>query len=191
VSSLRRFYTRTGSTCFSHVQSYLFAENMEPALERVFCLDLFRQYNRSSLLSLYLHRHHEYFSLGASVAFVESSFHRYSYSRQPDLFLFRAVGIQAALCILSWSPSFMAGGQNERTSDTTPIWAGRWSGAHNHGLVSGNCPGDPRLYATVMVLSLGMFVYYWKIRWTCLTSFSVPESKPKSEPRQPVQPGRS
>jgi hypothetical protein len=42
---------------------------------------------------------------------------------------------------------------------------------------------NPRLYATVMVLSLGMLVYFWKNPLDLpFTSFSTHESKPPAEP---------
>jgi membrane associated rhomboid family serine protease len=175
---------------FNMFSLYLFAENMEPAIGTgCFALIYFASIIGGSLLSLYLHRHHEYFSLGASggvCGIIVSSVFLFPGSR--IYFFFVPVGIPVWLYAILFLVSEFYGGRAKRTNIGHD--------AHLGGAVVGLLTTtvlfpeivreSPRLYATVMVLSLGMFVYYWKNPLDLpFTSFSVPESKPKSEPRQP------
>jgi membrane associated rhomboid family serine protease len=113
---------------FNMISLYLFAENMEPAIgSGRFVLIYFAGIIGGSLLSLYLHRHHEYFSLGASggvCGIIFSSVFLFPGSR---IYIFSCRwGFPAGFMpSFSWFRSFMGGGRNKRTSDTTPIWAGQ------------------------------------------------------------------
>jgi len=175
---------------FNMFSLYLFAENMEPAIGTGrFVLIYFTSIIGGSLLSLYLHRHHEYFSLGASGGFcgiIFSSVFLFPGSR--IYFFFVPVGIPGWIYAILFLVSEFYGGRKKQTN----IGHDAHLGGAMVGLLTTTAlfpeivRESPRLYATVMVLSLGMLVYFWKNPLDLpFTSFSTHESKPPGKPRQP------
>jgi membrane associated rhomboid family serine protease len=175
---------------FNMFSLYLFAENMEPAIGTGrFTLIYFTSIIGGSLLSLYLHRHHEYFSLGASggvCGIIFSSVFLFPGSR--IYFFFVPVGIPGWIYAILFLVSEFYGGRKKQTN----IGHDAHLGGAMVGLLTTTAlfpeivRESPRLYATVMVLSLGMLVYFWKNPLDVLfTSFSTHESKLPGKPRQP------
>jgi hypothetical protein len=139
---------------------------MEPAIGvQRFLLIYFASIVGGSLLSLYLHRNHEYFSLGASGGVCGIIF--------SSVFLFPGITIGFVLLpvrIPGWLYAilFLAfefyGGRRQRTN----IGHDAHLGGAIIGLLTTTAlfpeivQWSPRLYATVMAMSVIMFVYFWK-----------------------------
>ena len=151
---------------FNMVSLGLFGQIMEPAvgLGR-FILIYFASIIGGSLLSLYLHRRHEYSALGASggvCGIVFSSVFLFPGERIGSLFL--PVGIPGWLYALLFLGSEFYGGRRQRTN----IGHDAHLGGALIGLLTTTAlfpeivRWSPRLYAAVIGLTLGMFVYLWK-----------------------------
>lgn len=175
---------------FNMFSLYLFAENMEPAIGAGrFVLIYFTGIIGGSLLSLYLHRHHEYFSLGASggvCGIIFSSVFLFPGSR--IYFFFVPVGIPGWIYAILFLVSEFYGGRKKQTN----IGHDAHLGGAMVGLLTTTAlfpeivRESPRLYATVMVLSLSMLVYFWKNPLDLpFASFSTHDSKPPGKLRQP------
>jgi len=103
---------------FNMFSLYLFAENMEPAIgPGRFALIYFASIIGGSLLSLYLHRHHEYFSLGASGGVLRNHlFIGISIPGSRIYFFFVPIGIPGWLYAILFLVSEFYGGRAKRTN---------------------------------------------------------------------------
>jgi membrane associated rhomboid family serine protease len=151
---------------FNMISLGLFGQTMEPVvgIER-FVLIYFAGIIGGSLLSLYLHRHHEYFALGASggvCGIVFSSIFLFPGESIGALFL--PFGIPGWLYAMLFLGSEFYGGRRQQTN----IGHDAHLGGAIIGLLTATAlfpeivRWSPWLYAMVVVLTLGMFVYFWK-----------------------------
>ena len=175
---------------FNMISLYLFAKNMEPIIGiGRFVLIYFASIIGGSLLSLYLHRKHEYFSLGASggvCGIIFSSVFLFPGS-QIGLF-FLPVGIPSWLYAILFLGSEFYGGRRQLTN----IGHDAHLGGAIIGLLTTTAlfpeivRWSPYLYATVIVLTLGMFVYFWKNPLNLpLANWLRHESAPREKLRKP------
>jgi len=175
---------------FNMISLGLFGQIMEPAIGiGRFVLIYFASIIGGSLLSLYLHRHHEYFALGASggvCGIVFSSIFLFPGESIGSLFL--PVGIPGWLYALLFLGSEFFGGRRQRTN----IGHDAHLGGAILGLLTTTAlfpeivRWSPRLYATVVVLTLGMFVYFWKNPLNLpLSNWSRRPSAPREKDRRP------
>ena len=151
---------------FNMISLGLFGQTMEPAIGiGRFVLIYFASIIGGSLLSLYLHRNHEYFALGASggvCGIVFSSVFLFPGGSIGALFL--PIGIPGWLYALLFLGSEFYGGRRQRMN----IGHDAHLGGAIIGLLTTTAlfpeivRGSPCLYATVIVLTLGLFVYFWK-----------------------------
>ena len=175
---------------FNMISLGLFGQTMEPAIGIArFVLIYSASFIGGSLLSLYLHRNHEYFSLGASggvCGIVFSSIFLFPGESIGALFL--PFGIPGWLYAILFLGSEFYSGRRQQTNIGHD--------AHLGGAIIGLLTTtvlfpevvrwSPRLYATVIVLTLGMFVYFWK------NPLNLPpadwfgrSSAPRDKPRKP------
>ena len=151
---------------FNMISLGLFGQTMEPAIGiGRFVLIYFASIIGGSLLSLCLHRNHEYFSLGASggvCGIVFSSIFLFPGESIGAIFL--PFGIPGWLYAILFLGSEFYGGRRQQTN----IGHDAHLGGAIIGLLTATAlfpeiiRWSPRLYATVLVLTLGMFVYFWK-----------------------------
>jgi membrane associated rhomboid family serine protease len=176
--------------CFNMISLGLFGQSMEPAIGiGRFVLVYFASIIGGSLLSLYLHRNHEYFSLGASggvCGIVFSSIFLFPGESIGALFL--PIGIPGWLYAILFLGSEFYGGRRQQTN----IGHDAHLGGAIIGLLTTTAlfpvivRWSPRLYATVMVLTLVMFVYFWKNPLNLPLANRVGrESAPRKKPGQP------
>jgi membrane associated rhomboid family serine protease len=151
---------------FNMISLYFFGQTMEPAIgAQCFLLIYFASIVGGDLLSLYLHRNHEYFSLGASGGVCGIIF--------SSVFLFPGIAIgffMLPVRVPGWLYAilFLAfefyGGRRQRSN----IGHDAHLGGALIGLLTTTAlfpeivRWSPRLYATVMAMSVIMFVYLWK-----------------------------
>lgn len=155
-----------GHLIFNLLSLYVFGRLMEPAIGASrFLLVYFAGVVGGNLLSLYLHRHHEYFALGASGGVCGVIF--------SSVFLFPGISISFFLL-----PIGMPGWLYAILFLVYEFYSGRRQhtnvghDAHLGGAIIGLLVTtamfpvivrwSPWLYAIVMILSVGMFVCFWK-----------------------------
>ncbi len=172
---------------FNMISLGLFGQSMEPAIGiGRFVLIYLASIIGGSLLSLYLHRNHEYFALGASggvCGIVFSSIFLFPGESIGALFLpFAIPGWLYAILFLA---SEFYGGRRQQTN----IGHDAHLGGAIIGLLTTTAlfpeivRWSPRLYAAVMGLTLGMFVYFWTNPQNLpLTKRFGRESAPREQP---------
>lgn len=198
----RKEYYRAVTSAFLHADSrhltfnmltlYLFGRNMERLMgvER-FLVVYFASVIGGSLVSLYLHRNHEYYALGASGGVCGIVFASIFLFPGGDIYMmFIPVGIPSWLYAILFLLSEFIGARDQRTN----IGHDAHLGGAIIGLLTTTAyypeiaTWSPRLYAAVMGLTLVMFVYFWKNPMHLpLSSFMgvrsiQPPPKPKSPP---------
>jgi len=176
---------------FNMITLGLFGQMMEPAVGiGRFILIYFAGIVGGNQLSLYLHRNHEYFALGASggvCGIVFSSVFLFPGESIGSVFL--PFGIPGWLYAILFLGTEFYGGRRQRTNIGHD--------AHLGGAIIGLLTAtalfpeivlwSPRLYATVIVLTLGIFIYFWKNPLNLpLQDWSRRES---SSPEKPLQSG--
>jgi membrane associated rhomboid family serine protease len=174
---------------FNMISLGLFGQTMEPAIGiGRFVLIYFASIIGGSLLSLCLHRNHEYSALGASggvCGIVFSSVFLFPGESIGALFL--PFGIPGWLYAILFLGSEFYGGRRQQTN----IGHDAHLGGAIIGLLTTTAlfpeivRGSPWLYATVIVLTLGMFVYFWKnpLNLPLANRFgrtSMPREKPRN-----------
>ena len=172
----RKEYYRVVTSAFLHADSrhlifnmltlYLFGRNMETVMgiER-FLIVYLASVIGGSLLSLYLHRNHEYYALGASGGVCGIVFASIFLFPGGDIFMmFIPVGIPSWLFAILFLLGEFVGVRTQRTN----IGHDAHLGGAIIGLLTTTAyypeivTGSPRLYAAVMGLTLVMFVYFWR-----------------------------
>jgi len=175
---------------FNMISLGLFGQIMEPAIGLGrFVLIYFASVIGGSLLSLYLHRHHEYFALGASggvCGIVFSSI--FLLPGESIGLLFLPFGIPGWLYALLFLGAEFYGGRRQSTNIGHD--------AHLGGAIIGLFTTtaffpdivrwSPYLYATVIVLTLGMWIYFWRNPLNLpLANWFARPSAPWKKPRRP------
>jgi len=172
----RKEYYRLVTSAFLHADSqhlffnmltlYLFGRNMETVMgiERLLTV-YFASVIGGSLVSLYLHRNHDYYALGASGGVCGVVFASIFLFPSGDIYMmFIPIGIPSWLYAILFLLSEFVGVRSQRSNIGHD--------AHLGGAVIGLLTttayypeivrSSPRLYAAVMGLTLVMFVYFWK-----------------------------
>jgi membrane associated rhomboid family serine protease len=174
---------------FNMVTVLMFGENLELGLGiGRFLLIYFSSVVGGGLLSLYLHRHHDYYALGASggaCGLIFASIFLHPGGEIGNLFF--QIGIPAWLYAILFLFAEFHGARTQRDNIGHD--------AHLGGAIIGLLTitamypfivrQSPWLYATVMTLSLAMFVYFWKNpMFLPLSSFFGSQSEDESETRK-------
>lgn len=172
----RREYYRLVTSAFLHADGrhllfnmltlFLFGQDMEAAIGLMrFLVIYFAGVIGGSLVSLYLHRHHEYFALGASGGVCGIVFSSIFLFPGGDIyFMFIPIGIPSWLYAILFLLSEFFGVRRQRSNIGHD--------AHLGGAIIGLLTTtaffpqivslSPWLYATVMGLTFVMFVIYWR-----------------------------
>lgn len=151
---------------FNMFSLYCFGQTMEPAIGILrFLLIYFASIVGGGLLSLYLHRNHDYFSLGASGGVCGIIF--------SSVFLFPGIAINFFLlpvqvpgwlyAILFLVYEFYSGRRQRTNIGHDAHLGGAMVGLlTTTGLFPEIVRWSPRLYAAVMGLTLIMLIYFWQ-----------------------------
>jgi len=172
----RKEYYRAVTSAFLHADSthltfnmltlYLFGRNIEEAvgMER-FLTIYFASVIGGCLLSLYLHRHHEYFALGASGGVCGIVFASIFLFPGSDVYImFIPIGIPSWLYAILFLLGEFVGVRTQRTN----IGHDAHLGGAIIGLLTATAfypeivGRSPKLYAAVIGLTLVMFIYFWR-----------------------------
>ncbi|PYI89212.1 MAG: hypothetical protein DME26_01700 [Verrucomicrobia bacterium] len=136
-----------------------------------------------SLLSLYLHRNHEYYALGASGGVCGIVFASIFLFPGGDVFMmFIPVGIPSWLYAILFLLGEFVGVRTQRTN----IGHDAHLGGAIIGLLTTTAyypeivTWSPRLYAAVMGLTLVMFVYFWSVQQLFRRAIKAAGSKTKA-----------
>ena len=151
---------------FNMISLYFFGQILEPAIGAPrFLLVYFASIIGGDLLSLYIHRHHEYYSLGASGGVCGIIFSSVFLLPGTSITFFllpvRLSGWLYAVLFLAFE---FYGGRRQRSN----IGHDAHLGGAIVGLLTTTAlfpeivQMSPRLYATVMTMSVIMLVYLWK-----------------------------
>jgi len=151
---------------FNMLSLYLFGQNMEPAIGvQRFLLIYFASIVGGSLLSLWLHRHHEYLSLGASGGVCGIIFSSvFLFPGSAIRFFMLPVPIPGWLYAILFLAFEFYGGRRQRSN----IGHDAHLGGAVIGLLTTTAlfpeivQWSPWLYAAVMAMSILMFVYLWQ-----------------------------